>query len=153
MKNSSQPKKLLAFAILLSITTGSLIYQLSKEQIQNELIQTSTFTSFDAPDLKVGLDLISTSPLTVSAEITNIGQAPIIKSNILHYTLEVEGQTVLNNQDTFTNLDAGDSINFIYEIPSEVYSYPENGTITFQVDPDNQIIEEEELNNKIEIFY
>lgn len=105
------------------------------------------------PDLTGELKLIASDPLTVSASIANSGNATIEVGNILQYKIMIGDSTVLSNTDQFTTMSPGDSFEFQYLIPAEIYQYPEHGEIELLLDPNNEITEANEENNSIKIKY
>lgn len=115
------------------------------------------------PDLSVRLNAIAPEQEggDVSADITieNIGPGPASGEPPFRYALylEVEGSEpveIFSNVDSYTFMDPGDSFNFVYPVSRQIYQYPEQFNLRFEVDVDDQIEEESEANNTagVEVF-
>lgn len=115
------------------------------------------------PDLSVRLNAVAPEQEggDVSADITieNIGPGPASGEPPFRYALylEVEGSEqieIFSNVDSYTFMDPDDSFNFVYPISKQIYQYPDQFNLRFEVDVDNQIEEESETNNtaKVEVF-
>lgn len=115
------------------------------------------------PDLSVRLNAVAPDEEggDVSADITieNIGPGPASGETPFRYALylEVEGKEpveIFSNIDSYTFMDPGDSFNFVYPVSRQIYQYPNNFTLRFEVDVDEKIKEESEDNNTagVEVF-
>lgn len=113
------------------------------------------------PDLSIRLKALAPEGGDVSADITieNLGPGSANGETPFKYALylEVEGSEpveIFSNVDSYTFMDPGDSFNFVYPVSRQIYQYPEQFNLRFEVDVDDQIEEESEANNTagVEVF-
>lgn len=113
-----------------------------------------------APDLSVRLKAIAPEQEQgdVGADITieNLGPGSVSGETPFKYALYLElkdGEPVeiFSNTDSYTFMDPGDSFNFVYPISKQIYQYPDEFSLIFEVDVDGKIKEESEDNNIAEV--
>lgn len=109
------------------------------------------------PDLKIAVEL--TEPenpdgdLVANIEISNSGEGSIEGGQEFVYEIEINGEQVLSNSDSYSALEKGDSFSFSYPIPKSIYQYEAKGKVTAEVDVGNAIKEADESNNKASAKY
>ncbi|MBI4975168.1 hypothetical protein HZC20_00685 [Candidatus Peregrinibacteria bacterium] len=109
------------------------------------------------PDLKANLEIIQPKnkqeDLKIKATIENVGKGIINKGQPFKYALSINDVEVFSNTDSYSQMSPGDSFSFVYPISRSIYKYPEKGTVTFIVDSENSIKEENKENNKVVAKY
>lgn len=107
----------------------------------------------DLPDLNASLRIVSSSPLTLAVTIGNQSETDIEGGSAISYEIYVDKTRVLANTNQFIAMGAGDSFEFEYLVPEEIYLYPEHGSVELILDPQNMIEESSEENNSIKVEY
>lgn len=111
------------------------------------------------PNLEASLEAIESEDdvgnnvLILDATIENLGPGTITGDTPYTYALFVEGMEVFRNVDSYTSMNAGDSMNFQYPVPQRIFEYPDSGTAEFVVDIANIIEEVDKTNNRAEAAY
>lgn len=130
---------------------GQVLNQAGQTQDQNG--ETANITQPEGlPDLEAVLEVlpaaIGSQDIIAEIKYKNLGTAPIdSKVANLSYVLTINGQEVLNNQDTYTTIQPGDEFSYQYPISREIYQYENTGKVEFSIDPQNLIKESNEGNN------
>ena len=108
-------------------------------------------------DLKAGIEVLpseeGSDDVKVRATIENVGDGSILGNIPFIYKISINGTDVFSNQDSYTYMDPGDAFSFDYPISKGVYQYPDNGVVTFEIDTENSIDEDDEDNNKAKAAY
>ena len=109
------------------------------------------------PDLAADISFISapvkSGDLQLRATIKNLGPGIIDGTNPFKYAIEVNGQEVFSNTDSYTSMAAGDAFSFDYPVSKELNNYPDKGTVKFTVDTENSLKEASKDNNEKQIEY
>lgn len=109
------------------------------------------------PDLKASIvvEKVSeeSSDLKANVTIENLGPGRVVGNELFKYSVYLNDIEVFSNIDSYTEMNAGDSFNFIYPISRLVYNYPDSGKAKVIIDSENKIDEENEDNNTVEVEY
>ncbi len=134
--------------------------QIFKEPAGDEKAETETVVepkSQLSPDLtaKIVIEKASESSSDLKANVTieNLGPGKVEGNKLFKYSVYLNDIEVFSNIDSYTEMNAGDSFNFIYPISRLVYNYPDSGKAKVVVDGENKIDEANEDNNSVEIEY
>jgi hypothetical protein len=124
---------------------------------QNQDAAVVTEEESASPDLEADIVLITPpqagEDLQVRATVKNLGPGFVDGKTPFQYSIEVDGDEVFSNTDSYTSMGQGDSFSFDYPVPRALYEYPDSGKITFIVDTEDSIDEASEKNNEKEIEY
>ncbi len=109
------------------------------------------------PDLRPSIEVVpATQPgedIKVDVTIENLGPGPVKGNVTFKYKILLNDIEVFSNTDSYTVMEAGDSFNFVYPVPFDIYNYPATGKAKVVIDADNSIDEENEDNNEKEVAY
>lgn len=153
--------KVFMTVLLVGVVVGVMTYTSSNENLYQGKIfdapdQSTEGDSSLLPDLAPALKVVEAvegKDLKVEATIRNIGDGPVTGQEPFKYTIFINDKEVFSNVDSYTTMEAGDSFNFEYPIPRDIYEYPDTGTVKFVLDLDNALTEVEENNNEVEVDY
>lgn len=109
------------------------------------------------PDLEADI-ILATEPetgkdLQIRATVTNLGPGFINGKTPFKYSIEVNGDEVFSNTDSYTSMGQGDSFSFDYPIPRALYEYKDKGEVAFIVDTEDSLDEANEDNNGKTVQY
>lgn|SRR3989338_5269981 len=93
------------------------------------------------------------SDLKANVTIENLGPGKVEGNELFKYSVYLNDIEVFSNIDSYTEMNAGDSFNFIYPISRLVYNYPDSGKAKIVIDGENKIDEVNEENNSVEVEY
>lgn len=109
------------------------------------------------PDLRANIVIEKVSEensdLKANVTIENLGPGKVVGNELFKYSVYLNDIEVFSNIDSYTEMNAGDSFNFIYPISRLVYNYPDSGKAKVVIDSENKIDEANEENNSIEVSY
>ncbi len=108
------------------------------------------------PNLRASLDVIvpeDDGDLILDVLIENLGPGYVSGDNPYTYALFVEEVEVFRAEDSFTRIEAGDSISFQYPVSRRIFEYPDSGTASLVVDVYDVIAEVDKTNNTAEAEY
>ncbi|MBT4916840.1 hypothetical protein HN709_01250 [Candidatus Peregrinibacteria bacterium] len=135
---------------------------LFKGQLMGDKDEESTDTAVEdtptlLPDLTIGLSLTEPETpegdLVANIEISNTGEGALVSGQEFVYEIEINGEQVLSNSDSYSALEKGDSFSFSYPIPQSIYQYAAKGEVSAKVDTGNVIKEANESNNAANASY
>lgn len=158
-----KPKSLFLI-ILLIIILGVVALTYSKGDAlkgqllgQNQDAPAVTEESTQQADLEADIVLVAPTQegedLKLQATVRNLGPGFIDGKTPFEYAIEVDGEEVFSNTDSYTSMGQGDSFSFEYTAPRALYEYSDKGKISFIVDTKDSIDEINEKNNEKEISY
>ncbi|MFA7686173.1 MAG: CARDB domain-containing protein [Candidatus Gracilibacteria bacterium] len=162
---SSRKSRSWLLMILLVVILGVVALAYSKGDMlkgqllgKNQNSQVGTTGEENAsPDLQAEVALVDQpkagEDLQLRATITNFGPGFVDGKTPFKYAIEVDGDEVFSNTDSYTSMGQGDSFSFDYPVPRALYKYSDKGTIKFTVDTEDSIDEANEDNNEKEIAY
>jgi subtilase family serine protease len=150
--------KILIGVLLVGVIAGFAVLQVqNKGLFKGQIFDDKAATGeVKLPDIQPKLEVVDTDKngnLRVRTTFTNIGEGIVEGNNPYSYTLYINGQLVLTNTDSYSQMDPGDTFSFIYPIDKEMYKYPNKGTIKIVVDSENKIKESNKDNNTAEVAY
>lgn len=109
------------------------------------------------PNLSASLEVIvpddSEGDLILDVTIENLGPGEITGATPYTYALFLNDVEVFSNTDSYTSMEAGDSIGFQYPVSRIMYQYPDRGTAKLVVDTESVITEVTKDNNTAEAQY
>jgi hypothetical protein len=109
------------------------------------------------PDLQADIALASQpkagEDLQLVVTIKNLGPGALDGKVPFKYAIDVNGEEVFSNTDSYSILEVGDSFSFNYPAPKALYNYADKGTITFKIDTAKDLDEVTRDNNTKEIPY
>lgn len=136
--------------------------QIFKDPVGEEKTDTDTESGSNAddgllPDLRANIVIEKVSEensdLKANVTIENLGPGKVVGNELFKYSVYLNDIEVFSNIDSYTEMNAGDSFNFIYPISRLVYNYPDSGKAKVIIDSENKIDEANEDNNSIEVSY
>ena len=154
--------KMIVTVLLIGVVAGAYTLQtnnsaLFQGQLELEDGETGPTPAAGPADLTASLEVLppleGKTDLRASATVSNLGQGAVTAGQPFTYTIYINDQEVFSNTDSYSTVEPGDSFNFVYPIPRNIYQYPDEGTVRFTVDTTNSIEESNENNNTASADY